>query len=242
MQSSLPTSRHRAAFLQPCVSLVLSGGLAMGLMSSAWSAPAKAKTPAVVKPSAPASFKGDGAAGLIKSESERCQECHGVDGNGAGHSNSAEGKFAKLAGQYPEYIVKQIQDFRSGVRKHDFMSIMAKSLEDADLVDIAAYFAAQPRMKGDGTGDNAVAKSLFANGDAARGVTACITCHGEAGKGLAGNPAPIIGGQEWRYLDKQLREWRTGERRNSDGGVMNQVLKPLTDAEIQSLADYLSGL
>lgn len=220
----------------------MSGCLAMALTPAAWGAPAKAKAPPAAKPAAPASFKGDAAAGLIKSESERCQECHGVDGNGAGHSNSAEGKFAKLAGQRPEYFVKQIQDFRSGARKHDFMAIMAKSLDDADLVDIAAYFAAQPKMKGDGTGDNAVAKNLFANGDDARGVPACVSCHGEGGKGLSGNLAPVIGGQEWRYLDKQLREWRTGERRNSEGGVMNQAIKPLTDAEIQSLADYLSGL
>src|SRR2546430_1342452 len=86
---------------------------------------------------------GDAVAGKLKSETERCQECHGVDGNGV------DGKFARLAGQYPEYIVKQIRNFRTGARKHDFMSMMAKSIDDLDLADIAAYFSSQQKMKGD---------------------------------------------------------------------------------------------
>lgn len=216
------------------------------LMSWAWpgwaAPPVKAKAAPVAVPVPALPFRGDAVAGLLKSESERCQECHGVDGQGAGHSNSTEGKFAKLAGQRPEYLVKQIQDFRSGARMHDFMAIMARSLDDADLVDIAAYFAAQSRMQGDGTGATPVAQRLYAEGDATRGITACASCHGEQGKGLPGNPAPLIGGQEWRYLDTQLRAWRSGERRNSDGGVMNQVTRSLTEAEVQALVDYLAGL
>jgi cytochrome c553 len=187
-----------------------------------------------------AAGKGDAVAGRIKSESERCQECHGADGNGHGH----EGLFAKLAGQYPEYIVKQIRNFRSGERKHDFMSMMAKSVDDADVADIATYFASLPAMRGDGGNDSAVGKKLFAEGDAGRNIAACASCHGAQGKGgVAGNViSPLIAGQDARYLEKQLLDWRSGERKNSTGGVMNAAAKSLTDAEIQALVHYLSGL
>lgn len=91
---------------------------------------------------------GDAALGQHKADAERCIECHGADGQGHGHSNGPEGKFARLAGQQAAYIVKQIQDFRSGARKHDQMAIMARSITDEDAADIAAYFASLPSMRG----------------------------------------------------------------------------------------------
>jgi cytochrome c553 len=173
---------------------------------------------------------GDVAAGRIKSESERCQECHGEDGNG----NGEDGKFARLAGQYPAYMVKQLQDFRSGARKHDVMMIMARSLEEADLVDIAAYYGGLPAMRGEATrADTDVAQRLFA---------ACTACHGAQGKGNGNAAFPVIGGQDATYLRNQLLAWRSGERRNSPGGAMNDAAKGLTDAEIDLLAHYLSGM
>jgi cytochrome c553 len=187
--------------------------------------------------------KGDPALGREKADSERCVECHGVDGNGAGHSNGPEGKFAKLAGQHPDYLLKQICDFRSGARQHDQMQIMARSVSDEDVRDIAAYFASQPGMKGQDGERHALGKSLFENGDPARGIAACIGCHGALGKGVEGSTlTPVIGGQEWRYLDKQLRDWRSGERRNSPDGAMSQITKTLSDADIEALANYLSGI
>jgi cytochrome c553 len=226
--------------------LAFSGMLCLSLMPSTQAAEPKgrgAATKPAASKAAPVAARGNAAAGLDKSESERCQECHGADGNGAGHSNGPEGKFAKLAGQFPEYIVKQIADFRSGARQHDFMTMMAKSLDDGDVADIAAYFGSLPRMSGDGSGSSEVAARLFTQGDAQRGIAACASCHGERGRGLGtAGSAPVIGGQEYRYLDKQLREWRSGERRNSPGGVMSQVTKNLTDAEVEALTLYISGL
>lgn len=191
----------------------------------------------------PAAVVGDVAAGKIKSEDNRCQECHGSDGNGQGPVGSA-GKFAKLAGQYPDYITKQIRDFRSGTRKHDFMLIMAKSIDEADSIDIAAYFASQVKMHGDGKGDNAIGKNLFNNGDAARNILPCTSCHGVDGRGIdvPQQTIPVIGGQEWQYLEKQLQDWRSGERHNSVGDVMSTFAKTLTDAEVKGLTDYISGL
>jgi len=205
--------------------------------------PAAAQTKARPKvETVAAAPRGNAVVGKEKSEAERCQECHGPQGQGS--LSEPEGKFAKLAGQHPDYIVKQVRDFRSGARRNDVMAIMARSIDDADLADIAAYFAAQERMRGEGAGGNAQARQLFAQGDAARGISACATCHGEHGQGRSAGKEryPVIGGQDARYLEKQLVDWRAGERRNSPGTVMNQVAKSLTDLEIKALAGYIAGL
>lgn len=196
-----------------------------------------------VKASAPLP-SGNPVLGKEKAENERCFECHGENGQGVVQgSNGVENKFAKLAGQLPSYILKQIQDFRSGARKHDQMAIVARNVSDEDVRDIAAYFAALPRMSGQDGDLHQLGKELFEQGDAARGVQACVSCHGDKGKGLASQPlAPLIGGQEWHYLDRQLRDWRAGERRNSQDGSMNKVTRELTDKEIEALADYLAGI
>jgi cytochrome c553 len=141
--------------------------------------------------------------------------------------------------------VKQLRNFRSGERRHDFMAMMARSIDDVDTADIAAYFASLPLMRGDGSGDTLTGRALYSRGDPTRGITACVECHGGVGKGRAidgGVSLPAIGGQDARYLAKQLTEWRSGERRNSPDGAMNRVTKALTDDEIRALANYLAGL
>ena len=218
----------------------------VGLVAVALLCPALAAQPAskaaagVPKPPAQAQLAGNAVLGKETSDTERCQECHGVEG----HGTSIENKFAKLAGQYPEYLIKQFRNFRTGERKQDVMSIMARSVGDADLVDIAAYFSQQKKMQGDGTGATPVALDLYRKGDAARNIIACAVCHGDAGQGKSvGNERiPVLGGQDLRYLVRQLTDWRSGERRNSPNDIMNQVAQRLTDDEINALANYLSGL
>ncbi|MFA9421622.1 MAG: cytochrome c [Gammaproteobacteria bacterium] len=78
---------------------------------------------------------GDVAAG--KAKSATCTACHGADGN------SVNPVWPKLAGQHVAYLEKQIKDFRDGKRKDPMMSAMAASLSDADISNLAAYFAAQ---------------------------------------------------------------------------------------------------
>jgi cytochrome c553 len=184
---------------------------------------------------------GDPVAGKDKADAERCLECHGVAGEGQGFSNGTEGKFARLGGQHPDYIIKQVQDFRSGRRKNDFMKMIASGISDADLADIAAYFAVQPAMPAGAAPKNDAAHRLYVNGDPARKLPACAGCHGEGGKGTAG-VGPVIGGQGLRYLEQQLQDWRNGSRSNSAGGIMNQLTAPLTDAEIEALARYVSEM
>ncbi len=178
---------------------------------------------------------GDPVAG--KAKSQLCQGCHGEDGN------SLATPVPKLAGQNAAYISKQVHNFQAGTRTHRIMNDLATTVNDDDLIDIAAYFASRNKMKGDGSAGNQIGKDLFLNGDAHRMIFACVNCHGAGGKGMEPNPSmfPVIGGQHKDYLSRQLLNFRNGDRHNSPDGVMNGITKSLTDAELESLAEYISG-
>ncbi|MES1983297.1 MAG: c-type cytochrome [Pseudomonadota bacterium] len=183
------------------------------------------------------SAPGDPVAG--KDKSQLCQGCHGEDGI------SVEPMIPKLAGQYGRYISKQLRNFQNGVRTHQIMSAMAATIDDADLADIAAYFASRPKMRGNGSGANSeIGKNIFLNGDMNRMIVSCINCHGVNGKGKtpSNQTFPVIGGQQAGYLRGQLLLWRKGDRTNSPGGIMNIIAQKLTDAEIDSLSEYIAGL
>ena len=182
------------------------------------------------------SGSGDPVAG--KDKSELCQGCHGEDGN------NVEANIPKLAGQYANYIAKQLRNYQSGDRTHDIMNAMAATIDDNDLADIAAYFASQKKMRGNGSAHSQAGENLFVNGDMSRGVIACINCHGVDGKGKTSSNAvfPVIGGQHKNYLLNELTRFRNGKRSNSQGGIMNQITQSLSDAEIAVLAQYISGL
>ncbi len=198
---------------------------------------------------------GDSQRGQSKAENERCMECHGVDGQGHGHVDGAGKivKFAKLAGQDFHYLFKQIRDFREGKRKDDFMQMMAKSVDDQDMADILAYFSAQKPMEADRSDAVTVSKhaqALYLQGDPQRQILACASCHGEDARGIAETVpgaktktslGPRLAGQEWRYLQKQLLDWRSGQRKNQSDGVMNLVTRQLSDQEIDQLASYLAA-
>lgn len=178
---------------------------------------------------------GDPVAGMRKSF--LCQGCHGTDGE------SSEQEIPKLAGQYANYIEKQIRNFQSGARSHQIMNAMAATVEnETDLADIAAYFASQPKMEGDHTPGNPLGEAIFLHGDPFKKRLACISCHGVQGKGDAPTSSmfPVLGGQQRDYIHDQLREFRAGHRTNSPAGIMNLMTKLLTDEEIDALADYLS--
>jgi cytochrome c553 len=173
-----------------------------------------------------------------KDKAALCYGCHGEDGN------SIDPNIPKLAGQYGIYISKQIRNYLASTRSHQVMSGMAGSVSDEDLADISAYFASQPIMKGAHPSDNKLGKKLFENDDLSRMMVRCNSCHGATGKGLEpGNPVyPVIGGQHKEYLLAQLLNFRNGARNNSPGGVMNITVHRLSDAELEALADYISGL
>ena len=125
------------------------------------------------------------------------------------------------------------------------MTAMASVLSQQDIADIAAYFSGAPRWDaeeiafGAATGQN-----LYNNGDAARGLPACGSCHGATGSGTedGGMVIPAIGGQRLIYLTSQLHLWKVEDRENSPGGAMNAVAKTLSDSEIHELAEFLANL
>lgn len=191
---------------------------------------------------AQAQNKGDAAAG--KDKAALCAGCHGDDGN----SMSAE--FPRLAGQYADYIVKQVVDFQKGHRaNNDTMAGMAASIATIeDAKDIAAYFAAQKLANKPLESPKAdlvnVGKKIFTEGNPDSGVYGCVNCHGQNGKGKAPNVStfPVIGGQHRDYIIKQLKDFKEGRRTNDPAGMMTDIAKKLSDKEVEAVASYLSTL
>ncbi len=177
--------------------------------------------------------------GKEKSDAGRCQECHGSEGI------STDAKVPNHAGQWADYLIKQLKNFQSGERTHQVMTVMAEDLSVEDIADIAAYFASQKPMQGEEVSRvNPLAYTLFNNGDQARGIPACNSCHGINGKGKVTDTVvyPMIGGQRETYLRGQLVNWKLNERHNSPEGVMNKIASLLNEDEIDALANYISGL
>lgn len=216
-------SAHPALCLALALLLVLSGLHARGVSADE---------------SVPRIGLGNPLLGKQKSDDGRCLECHGEQGL------SEDSRIPNHAGQYAGYLIKQLRNFKSGERKNATMNLMAEDLSEADMADIAAYFASQTRMQGEGGHVAPLASSLFLQGDAARNIPACVSCHAVNGKGnaVANTFYPLIGGQHRVYLRSQLVNWKMAERSNSPGGVMNTIAKALTDEEIDALANYISGL
>jgi len=174
-------------------------------------------------------------------KSEVCQGCHGAKGI------SGDSSIPKLAGQYPEYIVKQITDFQMQSRRDDRMSPMAGMITNLnDAKDIAAYFASQTPMKGKPAKSAQVqlGKKIYESGIPDRGIKSCAGCHGPAGKGTSkDNPLfPVIGGQHKTYLLKQLDDFRTNKRTSDPTGIMTFVGRNLEDLELEAVADYIAGM
>jgi len=181
--------------------------------------------------------QGDATAGAAKAPV--CFACHGPGGNGA-----INPEWPKLAGQHSSYIAEQLGEFKGAQRKNPVMLGQASALSDADMSNLAAYFAAQPAVPGVASKDAiAVAQPLYRAGDAARGIPACAACHGPTGAGNAAAQFPRIGGQNSAYAANQLKSYKSGERGAAGKGqIMATIAAKLSDQEIQALSSYVSGL
>ncbi|MBP8062087.1 MAG: cytochrome c4 [Polaromonas sp.] len=208
-------------FLTALLAVTAFSSQAAGPAAPAAAAPAK-----VVKP--------DLVAGEAKYTAV-CAACHGADGNSGTPVNP------KLAQQHPEYLVKQLQEFKSGVRKNAIMQGFASQLSDADMKNIAFWATTQKSKPGFAKDKELVAlgERIYRGGIADRQISACAGCHSPNG---AGNPVqyPRLGGQHADYTAAQLTGFRDGVRKNNL--QMTQVAAKLNDREILALADYIAGL
>lgn len=178
-----------------------------------------------------------GSAEAGKAKSAVCAGCHGPDGN------SPAPAFPKLAGQHPDYMAKQLKEFKSGERQNATMAGMVAALSEGDMADLGAFYASQKGTIGTAAEDKVeLGKSLYRAGNAASGVSACAACHGPTG---AGNPManfPALSGQHADYTVAQLKQFRAGERANDAGSMMRAIAKKMSDAEIEAVAQYIQGL
>ncbi|MFZ9107133.1 MAG: c-type cytochrome [Burkholderiaceae bacterium] len=164
-----------------------------------------------------------------------CVACHAADGNSAIPANP------KLAGQHPEYLAKQLREYKSGKRANAIMAGFAATLSEQQMLDIAHWLATQTPKPGFATDAELAAQGerIYRGGIADRQIASCAGCHGPAGAGI---PAqfPRLAGQHAEYTKTQLSAFRSGARANNS--VMNMVAAKLNDKEIEALAQYLAGL
>ncbi|MBU0808237.1 MULTISPECIES: c-type cytochrome [Pseudomonas] len=167
-----------------------------------------------------------------------CGACHGADGN------SAAPNFPKLAGQGERYLLKQLNDIKSGARPIVEMTGLLDNMSDQDLQDISAYFASQKMSVG--AADPKLVErggELFRGGKLAEGMPACIGCHGPNGAGLDAAGYPQLGGQHATYIAKQLTDFREGNRTNDgDSMIMRSIAAKLSNKDMEAVSSFIQGL
>jgi len=166
-----------------------------------------------------------------------CAACHGIDGNSPLPANPS------LAGQHPEYLLKQLTEFKSGTRSNPVMAGMVANLTPDDMRNLAAYYASQiPKQMGAKDKELvAQGRQLYRGGNPSNGTAACAGCHSPDGAGI---PAqyPRLASQHADYVAAQLKAFRAGDRANDPNQMMRATAVKLTDKEIAALAEYISGL
>jgi cbb3-type cytochrome c oxidase subunit III len=172
-----------------------------------------------------------------------CASCHGADGNSTG------GAYPKLAGQHPEYLVKQLMDFKTQpgakqpARNNAIMAGMAAALSNQDMVNVAAYFAAQTPKPGYAHDKNTVplGEKIYRAGIAERAVPACASCHGPTGQGIPVQ-YPRLSGQWAEYTVTELNAFTQGPGARNNSDPMHTIASRLSDSDIKAVADYIAGL
>jgi cbb3-type cytochrome c oxidase subunit III len=164
-----------------------------------------------------------------------CASCHGADGNSGAPVNP------KLAQQHPEYLLKQLQEFKSGKRSNAVMKGFASDLSDEDMQNIAFWVTSKKSKPGFAKDKELVAlgERIYRGGIADRQIAACAGCHSPNGAGMP-SQYPRLSGQHADYTASQLVALRDGTRKNSV--QMSQVAAKMNDREIKAVADYIAGL
>jgi cytochrome c553 len=182
----------------------------------------------------PAAAKPDLAKGQATS-TNICAACHTNDGSRGSPANPI------LQGQHPEYLVKELTEFKAGKRSNPIMSGMAATLTEDDMRNVAAFYAAKQAKPGFAKSKDTVAlgEKIYRGGIADRSVPACAGCHSPNGAGIP-SQYPRLAGQHADYTEAQLVAFRSGARKNSL--PMMGVAAKMNDREIKAVADYIAGL
>lgn len=181
----------------------------------------------------PAPFKPDLAKG--QQLAATCIACHTADGSRGLAANPI------LQGQHPEYLLKQLVEFKSGKRRNAIMQGMVAALSEDDMKQLAWFYASKPAPAGFARNKDTVqqGEAIWRGGIPAKAVPACASCHGPAGSGM---PAqyPRIAGQHAEYTEAQMNAFRLGERNNN--AQMSAIAGKMNEREIKAVSDYVAGL
>lgn len=194
---------------------------------------------AAVLTGSPGHADAQGSAEAGRSKSVTCAACHGPDGN------SVAAEWPNLAGQHPEYTVRQLEAFQRGDRVEVTMTPFAQALSEQDMLDLAAFYAAQTPAPGAADPELvSLGERIYRGGIVEREVAACIACHGPNGKGNPLAAYPRVSGQKAAYLVNTLRAYANSERRSDV--VVNQMMRNiavlLREDEMRAVASYMQGL
>jgi cytochrome c553 len=166
-----------------------------------------------------------------------CQACHGANGN------SANPEWPSLAGLGADYIADQLKNFKEAKRNNPVMMPNAANLSPDDMADLGAYFDSQVNtgLEADPSYWRAGEK-LYRAGDRARGIPACMACHGPTGRGNEPAKFPALRGQHSVYVAKQLNDYASGARATGLNGIMPTIAKRLSPDDIRNVSSYVQGL
>lgn len=181
----------------------------------------------------PPGFKADLAKGQQLAAS--CMACHTADGSRGSPANPI------LKGQHPEYLVKQLTEYKSGKRQNAIMQGMAAGLSEEDMRHIAAFYASKESPPGFARNKDTVTlgERIWRGGVSSKGIPACAGCHSPNGAGI---PAqyPRMAGQHAEYTEVQLLAFRSGLRANN--AQMTAIAYKMNEAEIKAVSDFAAGL
>ena len=163
---------------------------------------------------------------------EECASCHLPSGAG-----QPDGKFPQLAGQHDTVLIKQIADIRAERRENRVMHPYSMKLIDAqEIADVAAYLQTLPIPPGNGKGPGtnlATGERLYQRD--------CVQCHGRHGEGNEVKFYPVLAGQHYEYMLRQIRDIAAGRRHNANPDMV-KVVKNYEDEQLQAVVDYMSRL
>lgn len=201
--------------------------------AAAWAAPVLVASALTALAAGPALAQADEARAR-KIANGVCFMCHGDNGE------STSEIFPRLAGQHAEYIVKQLQAFKSGARKSTAMAEMVKPLKDDEMLALGRYYESMPVGKQESKDPMlaGMGRYIYHQGNRFSGVPACASCHGAVGAGAAN--LPRLSGQIAGYLYTQLKQFNQRQRTN-DNVVMHTVAEKMTELEMAAVAEYLSS-